>query len=322
MQFAIPATSTWPNSSTPIRLHGLDALRGIAAILVVLLHAGIPYMTKPLAYLVWPARDVNPSSVVDGLTWCTECFLMPLFFVLAGFFSKGMLDSRGERCFLAGRTKRLLRTQIIAGAVILPICLGIWALGWKRQTACMSPSQHLVEFRFFKLPREIQAELYGMGHLWFLQNLYLYCLILCGTGWLAKRFGVSERAQENGESHSFCRLDRVLTSAWKPLIPAIPCALILYFDTRIVLGFYQSFIPVLSKLAYYSIYFFVGALINGQRESLHLHARFGKTHTFSIAGVLFCGDTSPDSRAFNRGGTDRPACWRHWLGADVPVRLG
>ena len=30
--------------SRPVRLHGLDALRSFAAVLVVLLHAGIPYM--------------------------------------------------------------------------------------------------------------------------------------------------------------------------------------------------------------------------------------------------------------------------------------
>ena len=60
MPFAIPATPPWRISSAPIRLHGLDALRGIAAILVVLLHTGIPYMTDPLPYLVWPARDIHP----------------------------------------------------------------------------------------------------------------------------------------------------------------------------------------------------------------------------------------------------------------------
>lgn len=75
-------------------------------------------------------------------------------------------------------------------------------------------------------------------------------------------------------------------SVWKPLIPAIPCALILYCDPRIVLGFYQTFLPVISKLAYYSIYFFVGVFIDRHRGELHLHARFGKTYLL-LAGLIF-----------------------------------
>lgn len=281
MQFANSAMTPDQIPSSPIRLHGLDALRGIAAILVVLLHAGVPYMTNPLPYLVWPARDVHPSSAVDGLTWCTECFLMPLFFVLAGFFSKGLLVSRGERGFLACRTKRLLWTQIAAGLVILPLCFCIWLLGWvadglfiPKRAACLG------------LPYELKAELFGTAHLWFLQNLYIYCLLLCVARWLSRRFGRPEMDTSISQLKSVCVLDRLLASAWKPLVPAIPCALILYCDTRIVLGFYQTFIPVLSKLLYYSIYFFVGVALHRNRDALQMHARFGKTYLL-VASVLF-----------------------------------
>lgn len=281
MHSAVAATSTWQISPTPVRLNGLDKLRGIAAILVVLLHAGIPYMTNPLSYLAWPAKDAHPSSVVDGLTWCTECFLMPLFFVLAGFCSNGMLVSRGERCFLAGRTKRLLCTLVAAGLMILPICLYIWVLGWVADGLYVPQ-----RFVIFGLPDELKAELFGVGHLWFLQYLYIYCLILCGASGLVKRFRMSGPVKKTGEPKAFCCLDRLLVSVWKPLIPAIPCALILYFDPRIVLGFYQTFFPVISKLLYYSIFFFVGVFIDRHRGALHLHARFGKTYLL-LAGLIF-----------------------------------
>ena len=238
-------------------------------------------MTKPLSYLVWPARDAHPSSVVDGLTWCNECFLMPLFFVLAGFFSHGLLISRGERSFIAGRTKRLLVVQLIAGLAILPVCLGIWSLGWVADGLYVPQG-----FLNRGLPPELESELYGLGHFWFLQNLYVYCLILCAISWLAKRIRGSEMTETAGAPRSFRGLDLVLVSVWKPLVPAIPCALILYYDPRIVLGFYQTFYPVLSKLIYYAIYYFVGVMIYRHREALHLHARFGKTYLL-VASILF-----------------------------------
>lgn len=278
MQFAVPIRTSPAIPSVPIRFHGLDALRGIGAVLVVLLHAGIPYMTKPLPHLVWPARDVHPCPAVDGLTWCTECFIMPLFFVLAGFFSDGLLVAKGERSFLAGRTKRLLSTQCLAALAILPLCLAVWLLGWV--------ADGLFIPKIGGLPKELRAGLFGVAHLWFLQNLYIYCLLLCGGSWFVKRFVRSSDASVDFKHPSVRYLNNTLLSVAKPLLPAIPCALVLYFDTRIVLGFYQSFTPILSKLAYYSIYFFMGVILHRQRKNLHLHARFGKSY-LCVAAVLF-----------------------------------
>lgn len=281
MLSVVPATSTETISTPPIRLHGLDTLRDLAMVLVVLVHAGIPYMTYPLPHLVWPARDPHPSWAVDAMTWCTECFLMSLFFVLAGFFSEGMLIVQGERSFLAGRTKRLLFTQFAASLVILPICLCIWLLGWVADGLVT-----LQEIMNRRVPPQFKTDLYGVAHIWFLQNLYIYCLILCGVSWLAKRIRRPEVAETDSRQRAFRGLDRVLVSVWKPLLPAIPSALILYWDPRIVLGFYQAFFPVISKLIYFAIYFFVGALLYRQRESMRLHARYGKTYLV-IAGLLF-----------------------------------
>ena len=280
MQFANSNTASSCVSSSSNRLHGLDTLRGIAAVLVVLLHSGIPYMTHPLSYLVWPARDAHPCIAVDGLTWCAECFLMPLFFVLGGFFSQGLLVSRGERSFLVGRTRRLLFTQLL-GLAILPVCLGIWSLGWIADGIYVP-----LDLMNGGLPPEIESDLYGQSHFWFLQNLYIYCLVLCGGHWLKRRICGTGRIETDGRTAPFCRVNHLMASVWKPIIPAIPTALILYYDPRIVLGFYQTFLPVLSKLFYYAIYFFVGTTLYRHRESLHQHARFGKLHLM-VAGALF-----------------------------------
>src|SRR5262249_37573001 len=119
-----------PPQSATVRLHGLDTLRGISALLVVLLHAGIPYMIRPLSHLAWPAMDDCPCPLVDGIGWSIEFFIMPLFFVLAGFFSAGLVAFHGAKSFPNHPTRRLLLPQIAAGIVILPACLYLWALGW------------------------------------------------------------------------------------------------------------------------------------------------------------------------------------------------
>ena len=238
-------------------------------------------MTAPLSYLVWPSRDAHPCPVVDGLTWCTECFLMPLFFVLAGFFSQGILISRGERKFIEGRTHRLMVTQFFAGPLVMLPCLGIWSLGWIGDGLFVPKS-----FMNWGMPRELESELYGFGHFWFLNYLYTYCLILCGGSWLTKRISGPKVVEADRPSPGFLAIDHLMVSVWKPLLPAIPCALVLFYDPRIVLGFYQTFLPVLSKLVYYAIYFFVGVALYRHRAALHLHARFGKSY-IAIASLLF-----------------------------------
>ena len=51
--------STTPHSE---RLHGLDALRGIALILGVVLHASLSYLPTP----IWLFPDDQPSPVAKG----------------------------------------------------------------------------------------------------------------------------------------------------------------------------------------------------------------------------------------------------------------
>lgn len=278
MQAASPERTDGQSPPKCNRLPGLDALRGVAAVLVVLLHAGIPYMSNPFPHLVWPARDAQPCDYVDAVTWCSEGFLMPLFFVLAGFFAQMQLCARGGRCFLAARTRRLLYTQFVAGLAILPICLWIWVMGWMAEGRFI-PKDILLN----DIPSELNDDLWGTAHFWFLQNLYIYSLLLCGIHCWTRQLHPrhSERL-----SRLMGVIDGTSMSALKPLLPVIPGALILYYDPRIVLGFYQSFFPIISKLAYYAIYFFLGATLNRNGEALTRLAQYGKTYLL-VAGVLF-----------------------------------
>ena len=76
-----------PSSPAP-RYGGLDWLRAGASLAVVVLHAGIPYMSSPMPGLVWCTTDLPAQSVlVDGLCWGIDTFVMPLFFLIGGFLA-------------------------------------------------------------------------------------------------------------------------------------------------------------------------------------------------------------------------------------------
>ncbi|HLJ09700.1 MAG TPA: acyltransferase family protein [Planctomycetaceae bacterium] len=281
MQSDRPAALGPRNITGAVRLTGLDTLRGLAAVAVVLLHAGIPYMRQPLSHLVWPVTDGCPCPLVDALAWWIEGFIMPLFFLLAGFFSAGLLAASGPQAFLSHRTKRILWPLLAACVVILPPCIYLWALGWVAEGVFVPRSILMPGF-----PRELKAELYGTAHLWFLQYLYIYCLVLCGGSYLRRRFSAFDAAAQICSSRIGWRLKRLMLSAWKPLLPAIPCALILFWDPRIVVGFYQTFLPVASKLLYYSIYYFTGVLVYRQHRCVRMQARYGKQFLTAAIAVF------------------------------------
>jgi peptidoglycan/LPS O-acetylase OafA/YrhL len=49
------------------RLPGLEELRTLAALLVVGLHAGVPYVHTRIIGLSWPTHDSHPSALVDAI---------------------------------------------------------------------------------------------------------------------------------------------------------------------------------------------------------------------------------------------------------------
>src|SRR3569832_2431323 len=77
------ATTTVPSTLTSFltgRLAGLDALRGGAMLLGVLLHAAMAYMPTRIRHMLWPVMDEPTSVICDVVYWGALTFRLPLFF--------------------------------------------------------------------------------------------------------------------------------------------------------------------------------------------------------------------------------------------------
>ena len=68
------------------RYYGLDALRGAMMLLGIVLHSAAFYIAAPPPH-VPIVTDPNKSLVMDALFEFIHAFRMPVFFVLAGFFT-------------------------------------------------------------------------------------------------------------------------------------------------------------------------------------------------------------------------------------------
>jgi len=242
-------------SAVQTRLHGFDALRAVAACLVIMLHAGTPYAFHPMPGLVWPTHDIAPSPIVDALFWWIESIIMPLFFVISGFFAAQLLARLGQAEFVRHRTKRLLLPMLAGVVFLLPLEIYIWALGWVVDGKF--PFKNMLTLKFNP---QIDANLWGTSHLWFLQYLFLYCLALAALR--GTRLGQWIAAKTHGRWAA-----RLMQSAWKPLLLAVPVATVVWLAPRVILGFQHSFLPVPSKFLYNAIFFGVGVWMHQHRDS-------------------------------------------------------
>ena len=167
-----PDTLNVQPSAAPVRYHGLDALRGIAMMLGIVLHAALSYFLASGDYgAFWPQDDqqsVLATYVFDFIhTW-----RMPTFFLLAGFFAHLVLDRRGDRYFINDRVNRILLPLAIFGVFMATVIPTIWTTTLTREFVLVNP---------------LEQSLGGLaiGHLWFLYHLvYLYAILMVSR-WVA-----------------------------------------------------------------------------------------------------------------------------------------
>jgi glucans biosynthesis protein C len=268
------------NGSDGGRSIGPDLVRGVAAILVVYLHACVAYLVYPMPGLVWPVQD-SSSQAVSFLFWTIEIFIMPLFLVLAGYFAYRNWVGGGGVALVRSRGRRLLVPMAVAAVVLLPIEYYLWIVGWVVE-GVLSPDV----LSHPKVPRAMRTHLFGLGHLWFLHYVFFYCVALAVTAAVWRRLARDGQSggDETGPKLSFPRpfvaapvVATPSTGAsgvgggysmsgrrmvWAAMI-GLPLlgVMVLAVAPQVVFGFQHAFLPVPSKWLYSGTFFFGGVVI-------------------------------------------------------------
>ena len=97
------------------RRSDLDALRAVAMLLGIVLHASMSFIPS---FWVVTDRQQNPGF---GIVFSTiHGFRMPLFFVMSGFFSAMLLHRRGRRALVKHRFFRVFLPLLLGMVTIVP----------------------------------------------------------------------------------------------------------------------------------------------------------------------------------------------------------
>jgi len=172
------------------RVHQLDALRAGALLLGVLGHATISFIPNP----GWVARDIDSSPTLLVATFVAHIFRMSLFFAIAGFFARLLLQKRGARGFIGNRLRRIALPFLVFWPVLLAllVVVAFWNAGWANPFAGQGSGPTPAASSAAPAARALW-QIVPLGHTWFLYVLlWLYAAALGLVG-LAKVLGANDR---------------------------------------------------------------------------------------------------------------------------------
>ena len=236
------------------RLHALDAVRGFALLLGVVFHAALAFLPGPQAWLV---MEESRSTAIAAMAFPLHMFRLTIFFLIAGFFARLLLERDGARRFAANRMKRIALPLAIFWPVVMAGIIA--AMIWLGNKTAVPGQPAPPPTPFPTLPD------FPLTHLWF-----LYALLLLYAGALLLRYLL---ALIDPAGKVAAAADRVVAAAVST--PAAPVLLAL----PLALGFTQieawpmwlgiptpdqSLIPLLVPSVAYGFAFLVGWMLHRQ----------------------------------------------------------
>lgn len=288
-----------PVSVATERLHGLDAVRALALLLGVSLHAGMSYM--PGSQFFWLVSDTSSSLVMNLAFYATHLFRMTAFFLIAGYFGRLSCERLGSAGFARDRARRIFLTLIAAwpavmfGITLVLICAALLKGGG--QLPSESPPGP-----------SFAPDDFPLAHLWFLYVLCGFYLAALGLRTLLARIDPRSTLAAMGDR----ALARLLTPWSMPLL-GLPVALALSQHPEWYAWFGiptpdQSLYPNLSAVVGYGLAFAVGWCLQRRRETLirlasHRHGFLVLAIGLMAACLWMVGLSSPPTPAPQGAGT-------------------
>ena len=258
------------------RLHGLDAVRGIALLFGVIVHASMSWL--PGAQYFWLTHDASPSEFAGLVFYVPHMFRMLLFFLLAGFFARMACERLGTWQFVHDRFNRI-GVPLLAGwfpVLMAILAVGAWNL-WLVNDGNMPPAPETPPLS----PRN-----FPLTHLWF-----LYVLLLCYVAALVLRATLGRSAFVQRASDACVR---VLASPIGPLLLALPLGAALATHAKWYAWFGvptpdQSLYPSLAACVAFGSAFGFGWLLHRQQARLQHWAAHWPLHlSIAISATVGC----------------------------------
>lgn len=187
--FAAPRTDGAINNLRAVVVLFVIAVHSVLGYAASAPHGPIPFAAPPYNWRTFPVLD--PSRFIGFDVFCAwaDVFLMPLFFLVSGFFVWQSLERNGPPGFVRRRAVRLVPPFLVGIGILLPIA----AYPAYAQTAAQPG---LVDYwhRLTALP------FWPAGPMWFLWVLLVFDLVAAAAFLLVPERWVSALSQRAAQS--------------------------------------------------------------------------------------------------------------------------
>lgn len=274
------------------RFHSLDAVRGLALLLGLVLHSTMSF------FMPIPKMDSSPSTTLAVMFFVIHIFRMAVFFFIAGFFAHMVFHRKGCASFIRDRAKRIVLPLILGLLILSPLTVasvqwGLFQPSWV--TAMLSTLKVMVNGTI------------NLTYLWFLYYLSIFYVVSLAL------YRVFDRIIDRA-GHIRLFIDKMTSHAvgsyCEPIMLATPVFLCFYFAKSWfpwmgIMTPDKSFMPVLTALIGYGTCFGFGWILNRQTHLLkRLEKHWMLYLGIAIALTVFCLSlvgTKPDLMAMLMG---------------------
>lgn len=278
-----------PSTSSP-RLDYLDAARAFALLLGIAFHASLSFTP---VYFGWAVMDISASPVVSSFMLISHSFRMPLFFLLAGFFTHMSLQKTGGKTLLKSRLVRIGLPLIIGWFILRPLLVSGWVMGGDSLRGDVDIIKGLT--LGFESLKQLPSGLLTGSHLWFLYYLLLFTITAVALQLIARVLSPIKSAQPfiaergTGNEHASSILAATCSLRMNISILSIPTAACLWFMSHWGIDTPdKSLIPNLPVTLLYGGFFYAGWILFTNAISIEKFSAitFEKIFTVIIAIIL------------------------------------
>lgn len=270
------------------RYHALDAVRGGVLILGVFFHATLSFLPGEQ---MWIVMDDSRSIELSVLFFTLHIFRMTVFFVLAGFFGRMLLERLGAGGFVMNRLKRIAMPLAMFWPIVLTAFIAVLIWAAVQANGGVAPEG--------PPPPPMTVDTFPLLHLWFLYVLlifYAVALVVRAVVHVIDRGGALR-------ARIVDPVVRFVAGPAAPVLLAIPVAAALYLKPTWMMWFGiptpdTGLVPNTTALVAYGVAFSFGWLLQRQPRVLEVWgerwlAYVGPALGATITAIMLAGGPAP-----------------------------